>query len=904
MALVAVKFLLEKLAILLQGEIQLLGGIHEEVNEIKDELEIIRSFLLDADRRSETDQSVKTWVNQVREVAYDIEDVLDKFMICLANPHGRGFIHSIRNLLRRVKQLKARHDLAIDINGLKRRIKAISDRRRAYAFERIEEKASADATLNRLNDSRFDPLYINEADVVGIEKPRDLLIKWLREGESRLTTVSVVGLGGLGKTTLVKKVYDSQTVKGHFDCHAWVTISKSFTTGDLLRTALKGFLESTKEPPLGGLERMSDEELIEALRNHLNSKRSNNGVNSYPQELEELSRSILKKCGGLPLAIVAIGGLLWKKEKTVTEWKKVHSSLGAEMRNEHDLENLGSVLMSGYNHLPYYLKYCYLYLSVFPEDHLIRRIRLVRLWVAEGFIEEIQGLTAEEVAECYLNELISRSLIQVVETDEFNRVRTLRLHDLMREIVLLKSKEESFCRVIGEERLAIDQKARRLSIQTTLENFPLGTAFPSLRSLLVFVFDRSSYSFGHSFFHSFKFLRVLELELAPLHQFPVELLKLIHLRYLSLRGTMIKKLPKSFGKLRNLEVLDLKGTEVSILPSGILKSSSLREIRIFHYRFESSKFFANTHGVIMPSGIGRLLSLERLSIIEVNHDRDQVIELGRLTQLRRLGISKLRREDGENLCSSLEKLKHLTSFHVISEAGQHLQLESVSSPPPLLQHLYLKGRLATLPSWVISLTYLLELRLQYSRLTEDPFMALQEIPNLVYLDLREAYDGEELSCNAGGFRRLKKLGIQQLEQLKCVRLAEGAMPMLRTLEITGCLVLQTLPLGIENLSNLEELHLWDMPLRFMGRVRNSGDDGWKIQHVPTIKHAYESNGRWVVHPIPKVLFHPDMVDSSAESHLTNRIQNGLEQSFYPPPPSSPSLRWSDDSDQYLHGISL
>ncbi|THG01136.1 hypothetical protein TEA_025912 [Camellia sinensis var. sinensis] len=337
-------------------------------------------------------------------------------------------------------------------------------------------------------------------------------------------------MGGVRKTTLVKKVYDSQTVKKYFDRHAWITVSQSITAAKLLRAAPKDFLEETKEPIPEGIDTMDERQLINKLRAYLQQKRyvvvfddvwsinvwevvklalpdsccgsrfifttrigdiaasieatghvhhlqplpekeawslfcmkafqgENKGV--CPKELEGISYSILKKCGGLPLAIVIIGSFLSKKNKLLLEWKKVHDSLSIEVKNNSSLEMLERILLLSYIDLPYHLKCSFLYLSVFPEDYLIKRMKIIRLWVVERFMEEKPGLIAEEVAEDYLNELVSRSMIQVVQKDNFNRVRTCCVHDIMREIIQLKSRDESFAMILlNDRRMSTDEKIR------------------------------------------------------------------------------------------------------------------------------------------------------------------------------------------------------------------------------------------------------------------------------------------------------------------------------------------------------------------------------------------------------------------------------------------------------------
>ncbi|KAJ6306051.1 hypothetical protein OIU78_021392 [Salix suchowensis] len=191
-------------------------------------------------------------------------------------------------------------------------------------------------------------------------------------------------------------------------------------------------------------------------------------------------------------------------------------------------------------------------------------------------------------------------------------------------------------------RISKNEKVRRLSIHENSEEVQSELRFPYLWSFLLF---SSHHSFEHGF-RNYKLLRVLNLDRAPFSCFPPELVDLIHLRYLSLRWTMIRELPESIRKLKYLEILDLKRSNVSSLPSGITQLTCLCQLRNYRHSFQSSLFFPNTHGMKVPSGIGRLTSLQKLGSVEVNEDYESVRELGKLTQLRRLGILKLREEQG------------------------------------------------------------------------------------------------------------------------------------------------------------------------------------------------------------------------------------------------------------------
>ncbi|KAF7092977.1 hypothetical protein CFC21_095417 [Triticum aestivum] len=163
-----------------------------------------------------------------------------------------------------------------------------------------------------------------------------------------------------------------------------------------------------------------------------------------PTELKPSSKEIVSKCKGLPLAIVSVGSLLRVREKTVEEWRRINDQLGWEIINNSRLDDIRNVLHLSFIYLPTYLKSCFLYCRLFPEDHHFKRKQLVRLWIAEGFIEERGESTLEEVAEGYLKELTDRNMLQLVERNHFGRMKKFRMHDLVRELAVDLCKKNCF----------------------------------------------------------------------------------------------------------------------------------------------------------------------------------------------------------------------------------------------------------------------------------------------------------------------------------------------------------------------------------------------------------------------------------------------------------------------------
>jgi disease resistance protein RPM1 len=271
-------------------------------------------------------------------------------------------------------------------------------------------------------------------------------------------------------------------------------------------------------------------------------------------------------------------------------------------------------------------------------------------------------------------------------------------------------------------------------------------------------------------FKKFKLLKVLDFENAPIDYLPQEVGNLFHLKHLSLRRTKVKILPKSVGRLQNLLTLNVMETAVRELPIEIFRLYKLRHILAHSHDFEIKSSFDSVRGVKVREEVGCLNELHTLSFIEANHHGHGLFEeLGKLGQLRMLGISNMTAKRGRALSTSIQNMVHLKILVVgsISE-DDIIDLQSISSPPLFLEHVSLMGRLEKLPNWILELQNLVTLVLFFSSLEEDPLSFLQALPNLITLSLNHAYDGELLHFKGGGFRKLKKLILRELKRLNMV----------------------------------------------------------------------------------------------------------------------------------------
>ncbi|KAE8008664.1 hypothetical protein FH972_005156 [Carpinus fangiana] len=743
-----VTLVINELVQLIAHESKLLKGVHRNVVDIRDELESIQCFLKDADK-GDLQDGVKTWVKQVKEVAYHIEDVIDEYVLHMAQHRHQqsliGFVHKMGHIF---KKLKPCHDISTKIQDIKISLREIKERSERYGFRFIEQGSSS-----------------SEANVTWHD-PRVHKLKPLSQDK------------------------------------AWELLcSKAFR--------------------------------FEFQR-------------CCPKELVKLSMDIVKKCEGLPLAIVAIGGLLSTKEMVPLEWKKLHDSLSSELECNPHLTSVTKILSLSYHDLPCYLKSCYLYFGNFPEDYSITDLRLLRLWVAEGFIKEKKGKSLEDVAEEYLMELVHRNLVQVLFGELDREIfKKYKIHDLQHEMILSKARELNFSQVLEALNTTSHGKSRCLSIHDAREDFFETSEYSWVRSVFLFNINEMPISFIVKLFKKFKLLKVLDFEDAPIDYLPQEVGNLFHLKYLSLRNTKVKILPKSVGRLHNLRTLNVLETAVRELPIEIFSLYKLRQIVAHSHDFEIKSSFYSVRGVKVHERVGCLNELQELSIIEANHHGVGLFEeLGKLSQLRVLGISNMTAERERALCDSIQKMVHLNTLIVCSiNEDEIIDLESISSPPPFLKHIYLRGRLKKLPNWIPKLQNLITLFLFFSSLEEHPLSCVQALPNLLNLSLNHAYDGEQLHFEKGGFRRLKRLTLREMKKLKFVEIDRGSLPSLEQLEIGPCPQMKEVPAGIQHLKSLKILDFYEMDREFVLRMQlDGGEDYWKVKKVTTIRLKYRIKG--------------------------------------------------------------
>ncbi|XP_034704288.1 putative disease resistance protein At1g50180 [Vitis riparia] len=527
MAEAIVSFAVERLGDLLIQQASFLQGVSDKVTEIQAELRTMKCFLRDADARQYESEVIRNWVAEIREAAYDTEDIIETYASKAALSRRSGLQNNLKRYACFLSEFKALHEVGTEIDAIKSRISRLTASLQSYNIRSISEGEGSGFRTESQRLPRRTYSHVVDEDTVGVEDGVEILLEQLMKPDKICSVVSIYGMGGLGKTTLAKKVYHHAHVRRHFDHVAWSSISQYFNIRDVVQGILIQ-LTSANEEHKKKIRNMRDEELFESVYKIQEEKKCLlilddmwkigdwenlkpafplhkagskillttriQAVASYadPQgflyqpellseekswellrtkafprddkrdptttnQMELLGKEMAKCCGGLPLAIVVLGGLLATKHHTY-EWERVHKHTKSYLRKGKDkYEQQGSgvsdVLALSYQDVPYQLKSCFLYLGHFPEDHEIHTKTLVQMWVAEGIVSRVGEETSEDVAEGYLDELIGRCMVQVGRRSSNGRVKTCRLHDLMRDLCLSKAQEENFLEIVNLQQM-------------------------------------------------------------------------------------------------------------------------------------------------------------------------------------------------------------------------------------------------------------------------------------------------------------------------------------------------------------------------------------------------------------------------------------------------------------------
>nr|XP_023875884.1 putative disease resistance protein RGA1 [Quercus suber]XP_023875885.1 putative disease resistance protein RGA1 [Quercus suber]XP_023875886.1 putative disease resistance protein RGA1 [Quercus suber]XP_023875887.1 putative disease resistance protein RGA1 [Quercus suber]XP_023875888.1 putative disease resistance protein RGA1 [Quercus suber]XP_023875889.1 putative disease resistance protein RGA1 [Quercus suber]XP_023875890.1 putative disease resistance protein RGA1 [Quercus suber] len=635
------KKVLEVVGSLALQEIKLACGVKDELDKLKSTVSTIQAVLLDAEKQGSHNNEVKDWLKKLRDVFLDADDVLDD-LSTEALQHkvmtGSKMTKEVRIFFSSSNQLAFSLKMGHRIKAIRERLNVIADDRMKFHFKEIPIESQV------MNKDRETHSFVLEEDVVGREDDKNKIINLLLDSNTveNVSIIPIVGIGGLGKTTLAQLIYNDKIVKNNFELKLWICVSDNFD----LKHIVKQILES--------LGNRKDEESLEILQNNLRGKlngkkyfivlddvwnedrdkwlllknllvggargsrilittRSKNvakiTTTNSPYSLKVLSKEkawnlfvkmafvrgqeptenfskigkkIVEKCYGLPLAIRTIGSLLYLKTSE-TEWQ---SFLDDELSKLTQEENkISSTLKLSYDHLPSHLKQCFAYCRLFPKDYRINVDTLINLWAAQDFIV-LKGPKPcfADIGRKYFMELLSRSFFQDVENHIWGHIESCKMHDLMHDLACLVSGTESvILNSSGENAI---EKLRHVSYNLVDSSRQFSIPTPNGRKIRTVLAFGEWRNLGNltcdALISNFKYLRALDLSNLELLVVPHSIGKLKHLRYLDLSNNWkIKILPNSITKMLNLQTLILQNcSSLRELPRGIKKLVNLKFLDI------------------------------------------------------------------------------------------------------------------------------------------------------------------------------------------------------------------------------------------------------------------------------------------------------------------------------------
>ncbi|XP_055809374.1 putative late blight resistance protein homolog R1B-16 isoform X2 [Solanum dulcamara] len=717
-------------------------------------------------------------------------------------------------------------------------------------------------------------------ELVGLEDDMCRLMDELTSGSRELSVIPILGISGLGKTTPAMSLYCDERIVIHFDIRAAVSVSQIYDTKELVLAMLHkitgypdtsnggdvDFWSAKLYKSLKGRrffilidDLMGDIAAWDDLRNLFPDDRNGSIIllttrsyeiasyaapteihnlrfltqeeswgllkkktflrQFYPPELREAGKRIAKQCHGIPAMIVWMAGIL-ARTRTETYWIQVAQSNQIDeyllIRGEQE-----------YSDIPDHLRQCFLYFGAFPLEEEIPVSNLIRLWAAEGFIQQTEAKSFEDVAVDYLMNLVRQGLVMVCQRSSEGVVKRCKVHDRLHKFCLAKANHENFFQLMerygdvstplgggidpsdSNIPLSLTCEHRRLFISSYLwDNISLKLSGPLVRSL-VLTGSRSDIPRSHasSLYKNFKLVRVLDLgHINVGNDFPVGPENMTLLKYLEVRGEMTS-IPPSIGSLRQLETfvtIGLPGAEISI-PDSIWSLTNLRHLHI------NNRSSFGAHDYKQAEMLPNLRSMPTPLLI---YGEDSELILRRLPRLENLKCIYLESWDSirkKNLFPKLGILEHLQSLKLFydGEVRKRCQFH--------------------FPSILSRLT------LSHFRLPWDQISIIGQLPNLSVLKLlNNAFEGSLWEVEDDQFFCLKLLKLDTLD-LEHWDVSEDALPKLERLELQKCKKLEEIPFSFADSATLREIQvkccsqsLEDSALRIQQEREDLGDDSFQV----------------------------------------------------------------------------
>ncbi|GLT39647.1 hypothetical protein SLA2020_138280 [Shorea laevis] len=687
-----------------------------QLNKWEKLLPKIKAFLDDAEDKQTISPAVKLWLSDLKDIIYDAEDIVDEIatealrrkilgetqMTSADSKVCRFFPNCLTGL--NLSSVKFSARMGSKIEDITVRFECIVEQMNVLnLFER-----SGEGRLERVRDGlRSTSSLVDESRVYGREMDKDEIFHRLMNVEiGDIGVVCVVGMGGVGKTTLAQLVYNDEKVENLFELRVWVCISEDFdvvrVTKILLQSVTKGSCHSKGD--LNSLQLRLREELSgkkflivlddvwnenyerwDVLRRpfsagtagskvlvttrservasimttgevyHLQALSDDACVSLFARHalrasnfdghasLKGIGEEIVKKCKGLPLAAKTLSGLL-RGKVNYDEWEDMLRSKIWDIPEERG--GIIPALRLSYHHLPSHLKRCFAYCAIFPKDYEFDKNELVLLWMAEGLIQESKGeKQVWDLGLAYFHDLLSRSFFQ-----RSNRNKTLFvMHDLINDLAQFVAGEICF-HFEGNSRDKLQasiEKLRHLSFTRRqydiFKRFEIFAPVKSLRTFIALQID--TLPWAACCYLSKNVLQELVAELR-------------YLRVLCLSGYRMDKLPYSIGHLQHLRYLDLSYSTIKQLPESVGSLFNLQTF-LLHGCKELTE---------LPQGIENLINLLVLDLTDTEKLVEMPLHIGNLKNLQILS-KFIVGKDNQFGIKELKDLMHLKGEFCIMGLG-------------------------------------------------------------------------------------------------------------------------------------------------------------------------------------------------------------------------------------------
>ncbi|XP_057802239.1 putative late blight resistance protein homolog R1C-3 [Salvia miltiorrhiza] len=709
---------------------------------------------------------------------------------------------------------------------------------------------------------------VKEGMMVGFDDVQLQLLDWLTGGNRNRQILPITGMGGIGKTTLARHIFEHALVKEHFDICAWTTISQTYNIRETLGQVLKQVTGNL------GSDDLSENELGEKLYKYLCGRRyifilddmwsvevwdkmrfffpdyndgsrvivttrlsnlaaeltdSNIigmrflddvcswnlfsktvfGGDGFPLQLEEIGKKIVGKCKGLPLSIAVIGGLLAKSELTLEYWEHIEKNLSTIVNSKND-EYCLRVLKLSYDHLPAYLKPCFLYMGMFGEDEEIRVAELMRLWVSEGFLKPIINKSLETIANEYLKELVDRNLILVHELGAVGNIKHCKMHDLLRDVSFQEAEKQRFYYVLKQHCPRGINSHRRIFIPESTSNRTFKNALDTMSRARSFICH--CYNVREKF-QKFGFLRTLTTKFSSKY-LEENVFQLVNLRYLSAEFREGFQIPSSISLLWNLHTLivSCRGKPTTA-PVEIWKMYKLK-----HVKFENKGMYLpdprSGHSDVMMENLETLKG-----VLDFNLNEEVV---KRIPNTKKLAI-RYQDEvmDRVKCLSYLQCLSKLESLLCLIRYGSEEYPQSINFPRSL-KKLYLGGvyfDLEEILEKIGSLPLLEKLQLFGGQFATRSWEIVEgQFPRLKYLELWECWDMECWTLEGSCLPRLEQLSLCVMNSFEEFPSEIGEIATLKLIKLFKCS--ESMVVSLKKIVEEQEELQGDPPFHVLVKLNN------------------------------------------------------------------------------------